>query len=149
MSLGCESRQPRGDGEGRCCTGSSERPNDRIGLVAFGPRLHRLSRRSTTDHDFLERRTTVLQTRMIEDGTAIGSALRHGGEPAKRVEVKEQDRDPHGRRGINNAGKIPLTAAEAARPFGVKVIPSASANARRGSGGNDFLAAWFFNFGGY
>jgi len=97
-----------------------ERPNDRIGLVAFAGRPY-LVCPLTLDHDWLQRRLDSLKIGMVEDGTAIGSAIASG---VNRL----RDRDSKSRiqilltDGMNNAGKIsPLTAAEAAETLGIKV----------------------------
>ena len=51
-----------------------QRPNDRIGLVAFGGRAY-IASPLTLDHDFLLQNVERLHLHMIEDNTAIGSAL--------------------------------------------------------------------------
>jgi Ca-activated chloride channel homolog len=97
-----------------------ERPNDRIGLVAFAGRPYLVSP-LTLDHDWLTRRLENVRIGMVEDGTAIGSAI------ASSVN-RLRDQDARSRivilltDGMNNAGKVaPLTAAEAAEALGVKV----------------------------
>ena len=97
-----------------------ERPNDRIGLVAFAGRPYMVCP-LTLDHDWLQQRLDSLNTGMIEDGTAVGSAIASGvnrlrGRDAKsRIMILLTD-------GMNNAGKVaPLTAAEAAETMGIKV----------------------------
>jgi len=97
-----------------------ERPNDRIGLVAFAGRPYLVSP-LTLDHDWLGKRLETLHPGMMEDGTAIGSAIaaatnRLRDEGAKsRIAILLTD-------GMNNAGEVaPLTAAEAARSLGTKV----------------------------
>lgn len=97
-----------------------ERPNDRIGLVAFAGRPYSVSP-LTLDHDWLIQNLDRLRIGMVEDGTAIGSALaaatsRLKDKPAKtKLVVLLSDGD-------NNAGKVaPMTAAEAAKALGVRV----------------------------
>jgi len=97
-----------------------ERPNDRIGLVAFAGRPYMVSP-LTLDHQWLQQRLEDMRTGMVEDGTAIGSAIascvnRLRDEKAKsKVVILLTD-------GMNNAGKVsPLTAAEAAEALGIKV----------------------------
>ncbi|HTY87515.1 MAG TPA: VWA domain-containing protein [Candidatus Acidoferrum sp.] len=97
-----------------------ERPNDRIGLVAFGGRAY-IASPLTLDHDFLQQNVGRLHLHMIEDNTAIGDALttalnRLQGLNAKsKIVILMTD-------GQNNSGKVaPLTAAEAAQALGVKV----------------------------
>ncbi len=97
-----------------------ERPNDRIGLVAFAGRPYMVCP-LTLDHDWLQLRLDSLQTGMIEDGTAIGSAIVAGvnrlrDQKAKsRIVILLTD-------GVNNSGKAaPLTAAEAAETMKIKV----------------------------
>lgn len=97
-----------------------ERPNDRIGLLAFGGRPYLVSP-LTLDHDWLRKRLESLKIGMVEDGTAIGSAIGSG---INRL----RDRDSKSRililltDGMNNAGRIPpLAAAEAAETLDIKV----------------------------
>ena len=97
-----------------------ERPNDRIGLLAFAATPYLVSP-LTLDHDWLERRLEDLQIGMIEDGTAIGSAIGSGVSRLKDEQSKSKivilltD-------GMNTAGKVPpLLAAEAAAALDVKV----------------------------
>jgi Ca-activated chloride channel homolog len=98
----------------------SKRPNDRIGLVAFGGRAY-IASPLTLDHDFLQQNLARLRLHMIEDNTAIGSGLATCVNRLRELKSKSKivilmtD-------GQNNAGKIPpLTAAEAAKALGVKV----------------------------
>jgi len=97
-----------------------ERPNDRIGLVAFAGRPYMVSP-LTLDHQWLQKRLQTIHPGMVEDGTAIGSALgssvnRLRDQKAKsRIVILLTD-------GMNNAGKIlPTTAAEAAETVGIKI----------------------------
>ena len=98
-----------------------QRPNDRIGIVAFSGRPYLVSP-LTLDHDWLLQNMERVETGMVEDGTAIGSAIAsaanrlRGDRTAKsRVIILLTDGD-------NNAGKIsPSTAAEAARSLGLKI----------------------------
>ena len=97
-----------------------ERPNDRIGLVAFAGRPYMVCP-LTLDHNWLQQRLDSLKTGMVEDGSAIGSAIASG---VNRL----RDRDAKSRiqilltDGMNNVGKVsPLTAAEAAETLGIKV----------------------------
>lgn len=96
------------------------RPNDRIGLVAFAGKPYMVSP-LTLDHDWLARRLESLSIGMIEDGTAIGSAIGAGvnrlrdQKSKSRILILLTD-------GINNSGKIPpLVAAEAAETMKIKV----------------------------
>jgi Ca-activated chloride channel homolog len=97
-----------------------ERPNDRIGLVAFGGRAY-IAAPLTLDHEFLQKNVERLQLHMIEDNTAIGDALTTAVNRLRDLKAKSKivilmtD-------GQNNAGKIdPLRAAQAAQALGVKV----------------------------
>jgi len=97
-----------------------QRPNDRIGLLAFGGRPYLVSP-LTLDHDWLRKRLESLKIGMVEDGTAIGSAIGSG---TNRL----RDRKSKSRLlilltdGMNNAGRIPpLIAAEAAETLKIKV----------------------------
>ncbi len=98
----------------------SERPNDRIGLLAFAGRPYLVSP-LTLDHDWLLKRMESLKIGMIEDGTAIGSAIGSGvnrlrdRKAKSRILILLTD-------GMNNSGSVPpLIAAEAAQTFGIKV----------------------------
>ena len=89
-----------------------ERPNDRIGLIAFGGRPYVVSP-MTLDHDWLLQNLERVRIGLVEDGTAIGSAMSAA---ANRL----NDKRSKSRAivlltdGENNAGKIPPnTAAEA------------------------------------
>jgi Ca-activated chloride channel family protein len=97
-----------------------ERPNDRIGLVAFAGRPYLVSP-LTLDHDWLIKNLDRVQIGLVEDGTAIGSAIASGANRLKNKDSKTKlivlltDGD-------NNAGKVmPLTAAEAAKALGVRI----------------------------
>ena len=90
------------------------RPNDRIGIIAFGGRPYVVSP-MTLDHDWLLQNLERVRIGLVEDGTAIGSAMavaanRLNDKRSKsRVIVLLTDGD-------NNAGKIsPNTAAEAVK----------------------------------
>ena len=97
-----------------------ERPNDRIGLIAFAGSPYLVSP-LTLDHDWLQQNLDRVNIGAGDDGTAIGSAIaacvnRLRTTPAKsKVVVLLTD-------GVNNTGKIsPIAAAEAAKAFGVKI----------------------------
>ena len=97
-----------------------ERPNDRIGIVAFAGRPYLVSP-LTLDHDWLIRNLERLRIGLVEDGTAIGSAIAAAANRLKDKEAKTKlivlltDGD-------NNAGKVqPLTAAEAAKALGIRI----------------------------
>jgi Ca-activated chloride channel family protein len=90
------------------------RPNDRIGIVAFAGRPYVVSP-MTLDHDWLMQNLDRVRIGLVEDGTAIGSAMaaaanRLNDKHSKsRVIILLTD-------GENNAGKIPPnTAAEAVK----------------------------------
>jgi Ca-activated chloride channel family protein len=97
-----------------------ERPNDRIGLIAFAGAPYLVSP-ITLDHDWLQQNLERVNIGTGDDGTAIGSAIAAGVNrlrttPAKsKVVILLTD-------GVNNTGKIsPLAAAEAAKALGIKV----------------------------
>ncbi len=97
-----------------------QRPNDRIGIVAFAGRPYLVSP-LTLDHDWLIKNLERIQIGLVEDGTAIGSAIAAGANRLKDKEAKTKlivlltDGD-------NNAGRVtPLTAAEAARALGIRI----------------------------
>src|SRR6266852_1817762 len=90
------------------------RPNDRIGIIAFAGRPYVVSP-MTLDHDWLLQNLERVRIGLVEDGTAIGSAMASAANrlndkhSKSRVFVLLTD-------GENNAGKIsPDTAAEAVR----------------------------------
>jgi Ca-activated chloride channel family protein len=97
-----------------------ERPDDRIGLIAFAGVPFLISP-LTLDHDWLQGNLGRLSVTSVDDGTAIGSAiaacvnrLRLTAAKSKVVILLTD--------GVNNTGKIsPLAAAEAARSMGVKI----------------------------
>jgi Ca-activated chloride channel family protein len=97
-----------------------ERPNDRIGLIAFAAAPYIVSP-LTLDHDWLLQNLDRVNVGLGDDGTAIGSAIAAAVNHLRTTSAKSKvvilltD-------GVNNSGKIsPLTAAEAARALGVKV----------------------------
>ena len=97
-----------------------KRLSDRMGLVAFAGRAY-IASPLTLDHDFLLQNLERLDLGMIEDSTAIGSAISTALNRLRDVKSKSKivilmtD-------GQNNAGKVPpLTAAEAAEALGVKI----------------------------
>ncbi len=96
------------------------RPNDRIGIVAFAGRPYLVSP-LTLDHDWLLQNMERIRIGLVEDGTAIGSAIASASNRLKEKESKSKiivlltDGD-------NNAGKVtPATAAEAAKTLGIKI----------------------------
>ncbi len=96
------------------------RPEDRIGLVLFAARPYTQCP-LTLDHGWLMQNLERARVGMIEDGTAIGSALATAVDRLRASTAKSKfvvlltD-------GQSNAGRItPATAAEAAGALGVKV----------------------------
>jgi Ca-activated chloride channel homolog len=96
------------------------RPNDRIGIIAFAGKPYLVSP-LTLDHDWLQQNLERVQIGLVEDGTAIGSAIASASNRLKdnksksRIVVLLTDGD-------NNAGKVsPPTASEAAKALGIKV----------------------------
>jgi Ca-activated chloride channel homolog len=98
-----------------------KRPNDRIGLVAFGSQAF-IAAPMTLDHDFLFRNLDRLELDSIDGSrTAIGSGLSAAINRLRELKSKSKivilmtD-------GQSNAGKVaPLTVAEAAKALGIKV----------------------------
>jgi len=96
------------------------RPHDRLGIIAFAGRPYLVSP-LTLHHSWLRRNLDRIRIGLVEDGTAIGSAIAMA---ANRLKDKPQDSkimvlltD-----GDNNMGRItPLTAAEAARALGIRI----------------------------
>jgi len=96
------------------------RPDDLIGLVAFGAEAFIVCP-LTFDHDWLLRSLERVKVGLIKDGTAIGSGILSGLNSLKDVKAKSRiivlltD-------GVNNFGQVsPMTAANAARALGVKI----------------------------
>jgi Ca-activated chloride channel family protein len=98
-----------------------ERPNDRIGLIAFAAAPYLVSP-LTLDHDWLQQNLERVSTAAgADDGTAIGSAIAASVNRLRTTAAKSKvvilltD-------GMNNTGKIsPIAAAEAAQALGVKI----------------------------
>jgi len=97
-----------------------QRPNDRIGIIAFAGRPYLVSP-LTLDHDWLIGNLDRVRIGLVEDGTAIGSAIASAANRLKNKEAKTKlivlltDGD-------NNAGRVmPLTAAEAAKALGIRI----------------------------
>lgn len=98
----------------------SGRPNDRIGLVIFSGESFTQCP-LTTDHAVVINLFKEIESGMIEDGTAIGMGLATSINRMKDSDAKSKvvilltD-------GVNNRGAIaPVTAAEIARTFGIRV----------------------------
>ena len=98
----------------------AQRPSDRMGIVVFAGESYTQCP-LTTDRATLINLMKEVQTDLIEDGTAIGNGLatavaRMAESDAKsRVVILLTD-------GVNNRGEIaPLTAAEIAKTYGVRV----------------------------
>lgn len=96
------------------------RPTDRMGLVIFAAESF-TQVPLTTDHSILLNLFQDVKTGMLQDGTAIGLGLATSvqrlkdSEAVSKVVILLTD-------GENNAGSIPpMTAAEIAREFGVRV----------------------------
>jgi Ca-activated chloride channel family protein len=97
-----------------------QRPNDRLGLIAFAAKPYTVSP-LTSDHSWLLSNLERVKFGLMEDGTAIGSAIAAGVARLRKAEGKSNviilltD-------GVNNSGKIlPLDAADAAAALGVKI----------------------------
>lgn len=97
-----------------------ERENDRIGLVVFSREAFTQCP-LTLDYDILTSLLSEVQIGMIQDGTAIGMGIATAVNRLRESDAKSKviilitD-------GENNAGKIdPVTAAELAQTFGIKV----------------------------
>ncbi|MFH0764688.1 MAG: VWA domain-containing protein [Candidatus Omnitrophota bacterium] len=97
-----------------------KRKDDRIGMVAFAARAYTVCP-LTTDYEWLNGNLDRIKVGMIEDATAIGSAIASScnrlrtSKTKSRIIIVITD-------GVNNAGTIsPLVAAEAARALGIKI----------------------------
>lgn len=98
----------------------SGRPNDKMGLVIFAAESFTQCP-LTIDHAVLTNLTRDVQTGILQDGTAIGLGLSTAVSRIKDSDAKSKviilltD-------GVNNRGEIhPLTAAEIAKSFGIRV----------------------------
>src|SRR5213075_2512156 len=90
------------------------RPNDRVGIIAFAGRPYVVSP-MTLDHDWLLQNLERVRIGLVEDGTAIGSAM-----AAAANRLNDKRSKSHVlvllTDGENNAGKIPPnTSAEAVK----------------------------------
>lgn len=97
-----------------------KRPYDRMGIIAFAGNPY-LASPLTLNHSWLETNIERLNVGLIEDGTAIGSAIAMGTNRLRNIKSKSKiiilltD-------GFNNQGSIsPIAAAEAAATFNVKI----------------------------
>ena len=97
-----------------------KRFNDRLGMVVFAGRPYTMAP-LTWDQDWLLQRLAELEIGMIEDGTAVGSAIMTSLNRLKDSQAKSKililltD-------GNNNHGEIgPEVAAETARALGIKI----------------------------
>lgn len=96
------------------------RPNDRIGIVAFAGRPY-LASPITLDHEWLIDSMDRVIVGLVEDGTAIGSAIAAGSrrldrrESVSKIIVLLTD-------GASNSGNLtPRTAAQLAKTLGIKI----------------------------
>jgi Ca-activated chloride channel family protein len=97
-----------------------QRSSDRLGLIAFAAKPYTVSP-LTSDHTWLLSNLDRVKFGLMEDGTAIGSAIAAGVARLRKAEGKSNviilltD-------GVNNSGKIlPLDAASAAAALGIKI----------------------------
>ena len=97
-----------------------KRKDDRIGMVAFAARAYTVCP-LTTDYAWLNENLDRVRVGMIEDATAIGSAIASSVNRLRSSKTKSKviilltD-------GVNNAGNIsPLVAAEAAKALKIKI----------------------------
>ncbi len=98
----------------------AQRPSDRMGIVVFAGESYTQCP-LTTDRATLINLMKEVQTALIEDGTAIGNGLSTAvarildSDAVSRVVILLTD-------GVNNCGEVsPLTAAEIAKTYGVRV----------------------------
>lgn len=97
-----------------------KRKDDRIGMVAFAARAYTVCP-LTTDYAWLNENLDRVRVGMIEDATAVGSAIASSINRLKNSKTKSKiiilltD-------GVNNAGNIsPIIAAEAAKALKIKI----------------------------
>lgn len=106
----------------------NQRPNDRIGIVAFSGQAHTFAP-LTFDHDWLRRQAGRLSIGLIEDGTALGDAIGVG---LARLRQGQRNLDRPTRLGAflvlltdgaSNRGSLdPRQAAKLAKEEGVVVF---------------------------
>jgi Ca-activated chloride channel family protein len=130
------------------------RPNDRIGMIAFGGQPYVVSP-MTLDHDWLLQNLERVRIGLVENSTAIGSAMAAAGNrlndkhSKSRAIVLLTDGD-------NNAGKVPPnTAAEALKALRIKLYavgigtngraPVPVFDARTGNAATDALGNVFYH----
>lgn len=96
------------------------RPNDRIGMIAFAGRPYPVSV-PILNHDWVVERMGAIRIGMVEDGTAIGSAIAAGAsrldkqKSKSRILVLITD-------GKSNAGELdPMDAARQAAALGIRI----------------------------
>lgn len=97
-----------------------KRKDDRVGMVAFAARAYTVCP-LTTDYDWLNENLDRVRVGMIEDATAVGSAIATSCNRLRTSKTKSKvvilltD-------GVNNAGTIsPVVAAEAAAALKIKI----------------------------
>lgn len=97
-----------------------ERKHDRLGLVTFARLAYTVSP-LTTDHSWLLTNLERVELGLIQDGTAVGSAIVSSVSRLKNSDAKSKviilltD-------GVNNAGKMsPIEAARVAEAFDIKI----------------------------
>jgi Ca-activated chloride channel family protein len=97
-----------------------KRKDDRVGMVAFAARAYTVCP-LTTDYAWLNENLDRVRVGMIEDATAVGSAIASSINRLKNSKTKSKiiilltD-------GVNNAGNIsPVVAAEAAKALKIKI----------------------------
>lgn len=124
----------------------NQRIQDRIGLVAFSKEAITLSP-LTTDYDIVKKYLKSLQVGMLNDGTAIGMGLATAvnrlkeSEVASKIVILLTD-------GENNAGYIdPMTAAEIAQEYDVKVYTIGMGTSGRSLIPQSRSSGGIFNFG--
>jgi Ca-activated chloride channel family protein len=98
----------------------AQRTSDRLALIAFAAKPYTVSP-LTSDQSWLLQNLERVRFGLMEDGTAIGSAITSGIARLRKVEGKSKviilltD-------GVNNTGKVgPLEAADAAAALGIKI----------------------------
>jgi Ca-activated chloride channel family protein len=97
-----------------------KRSDDRIGVVVFGKDPYTLAP-LTWDHDWLAQQLRLVETGMVEDGTAIGAAIAASANRLKDSQAKEKvvilltD-------GVNNVWRVdPELAAKTASALGIRI----------------------------
>ena len=109
-----------------------ERPNDRIGIVAFAGAPYLVSP-LTLDHDWLQQNLERVQTAGVEDGTAIGSAIAASVNRLRDDAGQVENHDPAHRRREQHRQDLAARRGRGRQGAGRKDLHHRRRRARRGA----------------